>query len=56
MLPETRDAGYLLDMMEQAQGVMRTVKGCKFEDYAADEDMRLGIAMRGCTGHKVLFL
>lgn len=46
MLPDERDAGFLLDMLRHAQGVARAVEGRTFGDYAADEDLRLAVERR----------
>ena len=46
MLPDTRDAGYLLDMLQHAAGVVRAVERHAFDDYAADEDLRLAVERR----------
>jgi len=46
MLPDTRDAGYLLDMLQHARGVVRAVEGRTFDEYAADEDLRLAVERR----------
>ena len=46
MRPDLRDAGYLLDMLRHAHGVMRAVADRAFEDYAADEDLRLTVERR----------
>jgi uncharacterized protein with HEPN domain len=46
MLPEARDASYLLDMIAHARGVMRAVQKHTFEDYQKDEDLRLLVERR----------
>jgi len=46
MPPDDHDAGYLLDMLEHARGITRAVSGLKFEDYAADENLRLAVERR----------
>jgi len=46
MRPDLRDASYLLDMLRHARGVMRSVAGTAFEDYAANEDLRLSVERR----------
>jgi uncharacterized protein with HEPN domain len=46
MRPDQRDAGYLLDMLEHARGVARTVEGRTLDDYVRDEDLRLAIERR----------
>ena len=46
MQPDTMDAGYLLDMLEHARGVLRAVRGRSVAEYVADEDLRLAIERR----------
>ncbi len=46
MQPNTKDAGYLLDMLEHARGVLRAVQGRPVAEYLADEDLRLVIERR----------
>ncbi len=46
MPPDSRDAGYLLDMLQHARGVARAVAGKTLDDYAADEDLRLSVERR----------
>ena len=46
MPPDAKDAGYPLDMLEHAQGVMRAVRGRSVAEYLADEDLRLAIERR----------
>lgn len=46
MLPDARDSGYLLDMLEHARGAARAVRGRSLEEYAADEDLRLSVERR----------
>ena len=46
MLPDGRDAGYLLDMLEHARGVVRAVAGRTLDDYLRDEDLRLAVERR----------
>jgi uncharacterized protein with HEPN domain len=46
MQADTRDAGYLLDMLEHARGVLRAVQGRSVTEYLADEDLRLAIERR----------
>jgi uncharacterized protein with HEPN domain len=46
MLPDSRDAAFLLDMLQYARGVVRAVEGRTFADYARDEDLRLAIERR----------
>lgn len=38
MQPDLRDAGYLLDMIEHARGVLRTVQGRSIAEYLANEE------------------
>ena len=46
MRPDKRDAGYLLDMLQHARGVVRAVQGQTFQEYARDEDVRLSVERR----------
>ncbi|MFB3880023.1 MAG: DUF86 domain-containing protein [Armatimonadota bacterium] len=46
MQPEERDAGFLLDMLEQARGIDRAVAGRTLEGYLQDEDLRLIVERR----------
>jgi len=46
MQPDDRDAGYLLDMLHHARGVVRTTSGRTLEDYAGDENLRLLVERR----------
>ena len=46
MHPDDRDAGYLLDMLQHARGVAQAVQDRTFEEYLADEDLRLAIERR----------
>lgn len=46
MRPDEKDAGYLLDMLQHALGVARSVEGRTFDDYTSDEDLRLVIERR----------
>jgi len=46
MRADFRDAGYLLDMLEQARGVVRDVQGRTFGDYHSDEHLRLIVERR----------
>jgi uncharacterized protein with HEPN domain len=50
MQPDTKDAGYLLDMLEHARGVLRAVQGRSIAEYLADEDLRLAIERREIIG------
>ena len=43
---DDRNAGYLLDMLQHAQGVARAVRGRTFEEYVQDEDLRLLVERR----------
>jgi len=44
--PDTRDAGYLLDMLTHARGVSQAVHGKTLEEYLQDEDLRLAVERR----------
>jgi uncharacterized protein with HEPN domain len=46
MQPSERDAACLLDMLQQAQGVVRAVQGRSLSDYSRDEDLRLIVERR----------
>ena len=46
MQPDLHDAGYLLDMLQQARGVRRAVGDRTLEDYQQDEDLRLAVERR----------
>jgi uncharacterized protein with HEPN domain len=46
MRPDDRDAGYLLDMLQHAQGVARAIRGRTLEEYVHDEDLRLLVGRR----------
>jgi uncharacterized protein with HEPN domain len=46
MRPDLRDVGYLLDMLQHARGVLRTVEGRVLEDYLDDENLRLAVERR----------
>jgi uncharacterized protein with HEPN domain len=46
MWPDDRDAGYLLDMLEYAQGVVRALTGRTLADYVRGEDLRLAVERR----------
>jgi len=46
MLPDVRDAGYLLDMIQHAHGISRAVKTRTLQDYLSDEDLRLAVERR----------
>ena len=46
MPPDDRDAGYLLDMLQHARGVVRAVQGRTLQDYVRDEDLRLLVERR----------
>ncbi|HUU55562.1 MAG TPA: HepT-like ribonuclease domain-containing protein [Armatimonadota bacterium] len=46
MQPEERDAGFLLDMLEHARGVINVVAGKTLEDYLLDETLRLVVERR----------
>lgn len=46
MPPDPRDAAHLWDMVHAATNVLRVVHGKRFEDYAADEDLRMMVERR----------
>lgn len=46
MRPDVHDAGYLLDMLEHARGVLRAIEGRTLQDYIMDENLRLGMERR----------
>jgi len=46
MDPDERDAGYLLDMLEHARGVVRAVQGRTLEEYLHDADLRMAVERR----------
>ncbi len=46
MQPDSRDAGYLLDMLQHARGVSGSVTDKSFEEYLADEVIRLSVERR----------
>ena len=46
MRPDTRDAGYLFDMLQHAQGVTREVEGRTLDEYSYDENLRLVVERR----------
>ncbi len=46
MQPDERDAGYLLDMLEHARGIVRVLEGRGLDDYLRDEDLRLIVERR----------
>ncbi|HUT54693.1 MAG TPA: HepT-like ribonuclease domain-containing protein [bacterium] len=46
MRPEQRDVGYLLDMLQQARGVVKAVKGLTLDEYETNEDLRLAVERR----------
>lgn len=46
MALEPSDAGYLWDMLEASRGVVRSVKSLTFEQYQADENLRLATERR----------
>jgi hypothetical protein len=39
MQPDAKDAGYLLDMIEHARGVLRAVQNRSVAEYLADENL-----------------
>ena len=46
MRPDVHDAGYLLDMIQHARGILRSVKNKTLQDYLCDEDLRLAVERR----------
>lgn len=46
MRPDDRDAGYLLDMLRHARGVVRALEGRTLADYLGDEELRLAVERR----------
>ena len=46
MPPDERDAGYLLDMLQHARGVVRALRGRTLNEYLGDEDLRLAVERR----------
>ena len=46
MPPDGRDAGYLLDMLQHARGVVGALRGRTLNEYLGDEDLRLAIERR----------
>jgi uncharacterized protein with HEPN domain len=44
--PDLHDAGYLLDMLQHARGVWKSVGNRTLEDYQEDEDLRLAVERR----------
>jgi uncharacterized protein with HEPN domain len=46
MRPDERDAGYLLDMLTHARGVLRALHGRELEEYERDEDLRMVVERR----------
>jgi uncharacterized protein with HEPN domain len=46
MVPDSRDAAFLLDMLRHARGAAGAVAGRTFQEYAADEDLRLAVERR----------
>ncbi|HEX5759967.1 MAG TPA: HepT-like ribonuclease domain-containing protein [Thermoanaerobaculia bacterium] len=45
-MPLERDPVHLWDMLQAARGVMHAVHGLTFEQYAADENLRLSVERR----------
>ena len=45
-MPHERDAVHLWDMLQAARGVMRATRGLTFEQYVADENLRLSVERR----------
>lgn len=46
MLPEERDRGALLDMLDQCSGISASVEGKSFPLYCADDNLRYAIERR----------
>lgn len=46
MRPDSKDAGYLLDMLEHARGVTTAVGGLTLGEYTADDTLRLAVERR----------
>jgi len=46
MLPEERDRGALLDMLQQCRGILATVEGRSFQVYRTDENLRYALERR----------
>ena len=46
MLPEERDRGTLLDMLEHCRGISATVEDRSFQEYCADENLRYALERR----------
>jgi len=46
MPPDQRDAGYLLDMLQYARAIARSIEGRTRDDYLRHEDLRLAIERR----------
>ena len=46
MQPDDRDAGYLLDMLQHARGVVRAIEGRDVDEYRKDEDLGLLVERR----------
>jgi len=46
MQPDVKDAGYLLDMLEHARGVVQALQDRSVVEYLADENLRLAIERR----------
>ena len=46
MHPDNRDAGYLLDMLQHARGVLTAVRDLVYQDYSANEELRLAVERR----------
>jgi uncharacterized protein with HEPN domain len=43
MQPDPRDSGYLLDMLEAAQKILRYLQGKNFQDYQGDSLLQDGV-------------
>ncbi|HXO21256.1 MAG TPA: HepT-like ribonuclease domain-containing protein [Thermoanaerobaculia bacterium] len=45
-MPPDRDPVHLWDMLQAARGVIASVEGLTFDQYAADENLRLAVERR----------
>ena len=46
MHPDNRDAGYFLDMLQHARGGLTAVRDLVYQDYSANEELRLAVERR----------
>ena len=46
MRPDAQDAGFLLDMLEHARGVLRALEDRTLDEYLVEEDLRLAVERR----------